>query len=75
MLARDFTPGGRAAVQLKDLDYVQQAMDGLGIALPVTGLVRTLYRQLVEAGHGEEDHSAIVRLLEDAAGVTVRAPR
>ncbi len=75
MLAGDFTPGGRAAVQLKDLDYVQEAMDALGIALPVTGLVRSLYRELVEAGHGEEDSSAILRLLENAAGVQARARR
>ena len=72
VLSGQFEPGGRAAVQLKDLNYIAQAMEKLGIELPVTGLVRSLYQQLVDQGHGEEDHSAIVRIFEKAAGVEAR---
>jgi 2-hydroxy-3-oxopropionate reductase len=72
VLARDFQPGARATVQLKDLNYIGQATDALGISLPVTALVRSLYQQLVDEGHGEEDTSAIVRIFEQAAAVEAR---
>ena len=47
VLSGEFTPRGRAAVRLKDLNYIQEAMEWLGIALPLTGLVCSFYRQLV----------------------------
>ena len=68
----EFTPGGRAAVQLKDLNYIRQAEETLGLSLPVTGLVRELYQKLVDEGHADEDHSAIIRVFEKAAGVEAR---
>ena len=72
VFAGEFAPGGKATVQLKDLNYIQQAMETLELDLPVTGLVRNLYQQLVDAGHGDEDHSALIRLFEKAAGVEAR---
>lgn len=72
VFAGDFAPGGTARVQLKDLNYIRDAMDAMGIDLPVTALVRSLYQQLVDRGHGAEDHSAIVRLFEQSAGVEAR---
>lgn len=73
VLSGRLTPGARATVQLKDLDYIEESMAALGFSLPVTGLVRALFRQLVEQGHGDEDHSAIVRVFEALAGVEARA--
>lgn len=74
VLAGDFRPGAEARVQLKDLTYIHEAMAALGLSLPVSALMLELYRKLVDAGHGGEDHSAIIRLFEEAAGVTARAP-
>ncbi|HKI99103.1 MAG TPA: NAD(P)-binding domain-containing protein [bacterium] len=71
LLARDFQPGAEANVHLKDLTYIHQAMDALGISLPMAELLRGLFQQAVEAGLGKEDHSALVRLFERAAGVEV----
>lgn len=72
VLSGKFTPGARAAVQLKDLNYIRDSMAVLGISLPVTGLVHSLYQQLIDEGYGDEDHSAIVRMFERAAGVEAR---
>jgi 2-hydroxy-3-oxopropionate reductase len=72
VLAGDFSPGARATVQLKDLNYIKEAMEKLGIKLPVTELVRKLYADLVKQGHGEEDHSGIIRLFEKTARVAAR---
>ncbi len=73
VLSGEFTPGARSTVQVKDLDYIADSMEALGFSLPVVQLVGTLYRELIDMGHGEEDHSAIVRVFEKLAGVEARA--
>ncbi len=72
VLRGDFTPGGEARVHLKDLTYIKQAMDALGISLPLAETLRGMFAELVELGHGREDHSAIIRLAERAVGVEAR---
>ena len=72
VLSREFTPGGRAAVQPMALNAIQEAMDSLGIALPVTAFVRSLHQQMADSRHADEDHSAIVRRMEQAARGSLR---
>jgi len=72
VLTGRFTPGAEVNVHLKDLTYVGEAMEALGIRLPLSELARDLYRQTVEAGFGAEDHSAVTRVLEKMAGVEAR---
>ena len=57
----DFTPGGSAVFQLKDLNFALEAGIDTHTALPVTEKVRELYESLVASGDGALDHSAIVR--------------
>ena len=57
----DFTPGGSAVFQLKDLNFALEAGIDTHTALPVTEKVRELYESLVANGDGALDHSAIVR--------------
>jgi 2-hydroxy-3-oxopropionate reductase len=68
----DFRPGGKADFQLKDLNNVLGCARALGVPLAVTDLVRRQYERLVQDGHGGEDHSAIIRVTEEAAGVEAR---
>ena len=72
VLRGDFAPGAEARVHLKDLTYIHEAMQALGIALPLATLLRDLFRQTVDAGLGKLDHSAVVQVLERAAGVQAR---
>ena len=74
ILSREFTPGGKATVQLKDLNYIHESMKKMGISLPATELVHSLYKKLVKEGHGNEDHSAIIRIFEELANVKVSNP-
>ncbi len=60
----DFTPGGFSKFQLKDLNYATQTGHEHGVDMPVTNLVRDLFKDLVEHGDGELDHSAIIREIE-----------
>ncbi len=64
MLARDFAPGGPSKLQLKDLDTVAALADAEGLILPLTEAVRAEFRDFVESGHGDIDHSGILLHLE-----------
>lgn len=65
MVRRDFTPGGRAALHLKDIRLICKLADSLGFASPTLENTLTQWKQLVESqGHGDLDHSAFFKLYE-----------
>ncbi|MCU0829909.1 MAG: NAD(P)-dependent oxidoreductase [Rhizobiaceae bacterium] len=72
MLARDFTPGGRSSIQLKDLDNILKLAGEANAATPLSTMMRERYATLVQAmGQGELDHSAILLELEaQSAGLS-----
>ncbi|MCH8841485.1 MAG: NAD-binding protein [SAR324 cluster bacterium] len=72
VLSGHLEPGARATVRLKDLTYIAQSMEFLGISLPVVDLVRDLHQNLIDVVYGDENHSAIVRVFEMRAGVEAR---
>ncbi len=69
-LARNFTPGFRTRLQHKDLNIAMDAGRAYGAPLPATALVHQLYGALMARGDAEQDHSILVTLLEELAGVT-----
>jgi len=64
MVDQTFEPGGRATVQLKDMNQALELGEQLGVDLPATRLNRDLYDKLVVAGHGELDHSALIKAID-----------
>ncbi|MCP4329219.1 MAG: NAD(P)-dependent oxidoreductase [Alphaproteobacteria bacterium] len=62
MTEGDFTPGGRAAIQCKDMAQALDLAAALGIELPATALNRELYERLIAQGDGDLDHSALIRI-------------
>lgn len=64
MVDRAFDPGGRAAVQLKDMRQAEDLAAALGLDLPATRLSRNLYEQLVADGLGDLDHSGLIRAID-----------
>ncbi|MGA3265769.1 MAG: NAD(P)-binding domain-containing protein [Verrucomicrobiota bacterium] len=72
IIAGDFEPGGRVTVQYKDLGIALETADKLNVPLPGTALARQLYSALLAAGRGGLDHSAVITILEDLAGVKAR---
>jgi 3-hydroxyisobutyrate dehydrogenase len=62
MLADNFTPGFKSALLLKDLHIVQAMADALGKHYSVVEQSLADYQKLVDAGFGEEDTSALIRL-------------
>jgi 2-hydroxy-3-oxopropionate reductase len=64
MIERDFLPGGRARVQLKDQDTILAAAADAKLRLPLSECVTALYRDLVAHGGAELDQNALLLELE-----------
>ena len=65
MLEGRFAPGFRAPLQLKDLAIAAELGAASGQPLPGTETALRLYREMVDAGHGDLDHSGLFVLLEE----------
>lgn len=64
MVEGNFTPGGRARTQRKDITQGEQLAREVGIELPMLELAGELYDRLIAAGHGDLDHSALYKLYD-----------
>jgi 3-hydroxyisobutyrate dehydrogenase len=62
MLADDFTPGFKSALLLKDLRIVEKMAADAGIRATVIAQSLADYAELVAAGRGEQDTSALITL-------------
>jgi 2-hydroxy-3-oxopropionate reductase len=64
-LSHDFSPGFRSELHHKDLGIALAAGREYGVALPVTALVDQMLLTMKKKGWGGEDHSALLRVIED----------
>ena len=64
MLCGEFEPGATATTQSKDLSQVLEFASSLNLKLPATELNMELYERLEEQGHGDLDHSALIKIFE-----------
>lgn len=69
MIARDWRPGFTIDLQQKDLRLVLESADRLGFPALATSLVFQLYRSLQQRGMGSLGNHALVRALEELAGL------
>jgi 2-hydroxy-3-oxopropionate reductase len=67
MIKRTFNPGFRINLHRKDLRLAQEAGKTLGVELPNTNSAAKLMDEMIAAGEGDRDHSALVRPLERKA--------
>jgi len=64
---KDYVPGFAAALMLKDLHLAQDAITSTGTNAPLGTRSAQLYQEMVDAGHGNTDFSAIIKFLEGEA--------
>ncbi len=64
MIDRNFQPGGKSRIQLKDLDAILKAAGDLSLNLPLTETVREAFAAFVGEGGGDADHSALLLHIE-----------
>lgn len=65
MIDRQFKPGFKIDLHLKDLNNVLETAGELEVSLPLTSSMQEALDKLSAEGFGEEDHSAILRYFED----------
>jgi len=59
MVTRNFTPGAHMTVQLKDMRNALATAAGVGLEVPITGLLAQLYADGVDHGLSEIDHAGL----------------
>jgi len=64
MIDGDFTPGGKCVTQRKDLDQALKLGREYGLELPTTAQVMGQYDRVIEAGFGDLDHAALIKILD-----------
>ena len=64
MINKDFTPKGRTSVHLKDMNNILECANNYNTHIPISNLVKEMYKSLVENGHGETDHSSLYKEIE-----------
>ena len=64
-LSHEFDPGFRSELHHKDLEIALAAGREYGVVLPVTAIVDQMLLAMKRKGWGGEDHSALLRVIED----------
>ena len=64
MIDKDFSPKGKTSGQLKDMNNILECANNYNTHLPISNLVKEMYKSLVDKGHGETDHSSLYKEIE-----------
>ena len=67
-LEHDFTPGFKLELHHKDLGIALRTARELGVYVPTTAIVDQMLAALNAAGDGGLDHSALLKVIEQASG-------
>ncbi len=70
MIDRAFEPGGPAKFQVKDLRNAIKASEQLDLNLPITKLIHKLFRDMVDSGKPDMDHSGLLTHLEEINNIS-----
>jgi len=71
MMDRNFNPGFRIDLHIKDLNNVLETSHAVGVSLPITAQVMEMMQAIKLDGCGVEDHSSIVKYYEKLANIEV----
>ena len=69
-VAGTYNPGFKIDLHFKDLGLIMESARALGVPLPATAVVQELFSALRVKGRGGLDHSGVITLLEDLAGLS-----
>ena len=71
MISRNFKPGGKISINLKDIKNVMATAHDIDVPLPFTSLLLEVMQTLKVGGHLDDDHAGIVQYFEALAGTQV----
>ena len=72
MMDRNFKPGFRINLHIKDLNNVLETSHGVGVPLPLTAAVMEMMQSLEVDGFEAEDHGSLVKYYEKLAKAEVK---
>ncbi len=72
MVNGDFDPGFRIRLHYKDLNIVMKTGNDYQVPLPTTSIVHELFNTALAKGRSELDHSGLLTVIEDLAGIQAR---
>ncbi len=64
MIDKDFSPKGKTFTHLKDMNNILECANSYNTHLPISNLVKEMYKTLVDNGHGNTDHSSLYNEIE-----------
>ena len=64
MIEKDFSPKGKTLTHLKDMNNILECANLYNTHLPISKLVKEMYKSLVDNGHGNTDHSSLYKEIE-----------
>ena len=69
-VAGTYNPGFKIDLHFKDLGLIMESGRALGVPLPCTAIVQELFNAMRVKGRGGLDHSGVITLLEELAGLS-----
>ena len=63
MIKKNFSPGGTNLIQFKDMKNILDTSKNFN--LPISNLVKKMYRNLIKSGHAKKDHSSLYIQIEE----------
>ncbi len=73
MMRRNFKPGFKIKLHLKDLNNALSTAKELDLPLPLTSIVQQILISLIAEGRGDQDHSAIATFFEKMGRVEIKS--
>ena len=64
MIDKDFSPKGKTSTHLKDMNNILECANSYNTHLPISNLVKEMYKTLVDNGYGNTDHSSLYNEIE-----------
>ena len=64
MISKDFSPKGKTTTQLKDMTNIINAGKAVETHLPISSLIKEMYKDLVADGYGNTDHSSLYKAIK-----------
>lgn len=72
IIERDFNPGFKSKFHYKDLNIIRETGREFNVPLPASALAHELFGAIIAAGRGDMDHSGVITIIEDLAGIKVQ---
>ena len=65
MIKKDFSPKGKVSTHLKDMNNILECANDFNTQLPISNLIQSMFKSLVDNGNSDDDHCALYKEIEN----------